>query len=113
MHSHAETTAPPASAPATGVCCSFCHKPQSAVRKLIAGPDAFICNECVDLCNDILVEEQPDGPPRPPLDAEAGRREPVAASLDRLRRDLQATTNELRRLAERTAKETGAGPPAL
>ena len=113
MHSHAETTAPSTPAPATGVCCSFCHKPQSAVRKLIAGPDAAICNECVDLCNDILVEEQPAGPPGPPQDAEAGRREPVAASLDRLRRDLQAATNELRRLAERTAKGTEAGTPTL
>ena len=39
--------------------CSFCGKSQSKVKKLIAGPNTYICNECVDLCNDILdVEEK-------------------------------------------------------
>ena len=38
--------------------CSFCGKQQSKVKKLIAGPNIYICNECVDLCNDILVEEE-------------------------------------------------------
>ena len=38
--------------------CSFCGKKQSQVKKLIAGPNIYICNECVDLCNDILVEEE-------------------------------------------------------
>tara|TARA_Y100000992_G_C21262807_1_gene492239 strand:- start:693 stop:1922 length:1230 start_codon:yes stop_codon:yes gene_type:complete len=37
--------------------CSFCGKNQSKVKKLIAGPNIYICNECVDLCNDILLEE--------------------------------------------------------
>ena len=37
--------------------CSFCGKEQSKVKKLIAGPNIYICNECVDLCNDILHEE--------------------------------------------------------
>ena len=37
--------------------CSFCGKEQSKVKKLIAGPNIYICNECVDLCNDILLEE--------------------------------------------------------
>ena len=37
--------------------CSFCGKEQAKVKKLIAGPNTYICNECVDLCNDILVEE--------------------------------------------------------
>jgi ATP-dependent Clp protease ATP-binding subunit ClpX len=37
--------------------CSFCGKSQDQVKKLIAGPDVFICDECVDLCNDILAEE--------------------------------------------------------
>lgn len=37
--------------------CSFCGKEQSKVKKLIAGPNVYICNECVDLCNDILSEE--------------------------------------------------------
>jgi len=38
--------------------CSFCGKAQNQVHKLIAGPDAFICNECIDLCNEIIDEEE-------------------------------------------------------
>jgi ATP-dependent Clp protease ATP-binding subunit ClpX len=37
--------------------CSFCGKPQKQVKKLIAGPGIYICDECVDLCNDIMDEE--------------------------------------------------------
>ena len=37
--------------------CSFCGKNQNEVKKLIAGPSVYICNECVDLCNDIIKEE--------------------------------------------------------
>ena len=37
--------------------CSFCGKPQEQVRKLIAGPDVYICDECIDLCSDIVYEE--------------------------------------------------------
>ena len=40
--------------------CSFCGKSQHEVRKLIAGPSVFICDECVDLCNDIIREELED-----------------------------------------------------
>ena len=40
--------------------CSFCGKSQNEVRKLIAGPSVFICDECVDLCNDIIQEELED-----------------------------------------------------
>lgn len=40
----------------TEIRCSFCGKPQSQVRRLIAGPDVYICNECVDLCRDIITE---------------------------------------------------------
>ncbi len=53
--------------------CSFCNKDQAEVRKLIAGPDVFICDECIELCNDVLKEELPaiiaketrDGVPTP------------------------------------------------
>ena len=52
--------------------CSFCGKSQHDVRKLIAGPTAYICNECVELCKDIIGEEKElslvksrDGIPRP------------------------------------------------
>ena len=37
--------------------CSFCGKSQDEVRKLIAGPKVYICDECIDLCNDIIAEE--------------------------------------------------------
>ena len=40
--------------------CSFCGKSQHEVRKLIAGPSVFICDECVELCNDIIREELDD-----------------------------------------------------
>jgi ATP-dependent Clp protease ATP-binding subunit ClpX len=37
--------------------CSFCNRTQDEVRKLIAGPSVYICDECIDLCNDIIAEE--------------------------------------------------------
>ena len=37
--------------------CSFCNKDQNDVRKLIAGPTVFICDECVDVCNDIIADD--------------------------------------------------------
>jgi len=37
--------------------CSFCNKPQREVKKLIAGPNVYICNECVETCNEILSED--------------------------------------------------------
>ena len=43
--------------------CSFCGKSQHEVRKLIAGPNVFICDECVELCNDIIREEMEDSAP--------------------------------------------------
>jgi ATP-dependent Clp protease ATP-binding subunit ClpX len=40
------------------LCCSFCGKSQKEVKKLIAGPTVYICNECIELCNDIIAEER-------------------------------------------------------
>ncbi|MES2771740.1 MAG: ClpX C4-type zinc finger protein, partial [Pseudomonadota bacterium] len=37
--------------------CSFCSKSQHEVKKLIAGPSVFICDECIELCNDIVRDE--------------------------------------------------------
>ena len=37
--------------------CSFCNKDQNDVRKLIAGPTVFICDECVEVCNDIIADD--------------------------------------------------------
>ena len=39
--------------------CSFCGKSQRQVKKLIAGPGVYICNECVDLCVEIIAKERP------------------------------------------------------
>jgi ATP-dependent Clp protease ATP-binding subunit ClpX len=44
--------------------CSFCNKSRSQVRKLIAGPNVYICNECIDLCNEI-IGEGPEGQHEP------------------------------------------------
>src|SRR5256885_16436774 len=42
--------------------CSFCNKSQRDVKKLIAGPTVYICDECVDICLDIIAEDRKDGP---------------------------------------------------
>jgi hypothetical protein len=51
---HPPTEGPPGS---ELVQCSFCAKRQREVAKIIAGPGVYICNECIDLCNDIISEE--------------------------------------------------------
>lgn len=43
--------------PASSLMCSFCGKSQETVKKLVAGPDVYICDECIELCNEILGEE--------------------------------------------------------
>src|SRR5688500_4157563 len=42
--------------------CSFCGKSQHEVRKLIAGPSVYVCNECIALCNEIISEDTRDEP---------------------------------------------------
>ncbi|WP_295617383.1 ATP-dependent protease ATP-binding subunit ClpX [Chamaesiphon sp. GL140_3_metabinner_50] len=69
--------------------CSFCGKSQEQVRKLIAGPGVYICDECVELCNEILDEEllDPNGPvPHPPTKSEPPRkrRESVPMNLSQM-----------------------------
>ena len=51
--------------------CSFCGKTQDQVKKLIAGPDVYICDECVDLCNEILDEEFFENKEKKPQEGEA------------------------------------------
>ncbi len=48
--------------------CSFCGKSQKQVKKLIAGPGVYICDECIDLCNEIIEEEFSETPEVGPLD---------------------------------------------
>lgn len=55
--------------------CSFCGKPQSSVHKLIAGPNVYICNECIEICQSILDEEfgyEEDTPKASVMKAETG-----------------------------------------
>ena len=54
--------------------CSFCGKSQDQVRKLIAGPGVYICDECIDLCNEILDEELVDSQSGPRQSAEQHRK---------------------------------------
>ena len=56
--------------------CSFCGKSQHEVRKLIAGPSVFVCDECVDLCNDIIREEIQEKDADP-----ASRKLPIPAEI--------------------------------
>ena len=63
--------------------CSFCGKSQEQVRKLIAGPGVYICDECVDLCNEILDEELFDSgatiaQPVPRREVQPEKRRPTA-----------------------------------
>ena len=102
--------------------CSFCGKSQNDVRKLIAGPAVYICDECVELCNDIIAEvwatevweerdriQTSDGRPEPaasggPLEA---RHTPVSREdvprelMDRLRQPLEPHSRYLSLLSYR------------
>ena len=82
--------------------CSFCGKDQKHVLKLIAGPGVYICNECVDLCNEIIVEE-------------TGGREtpdPTDDDLAAAARAVNEAVGRLHRLAlkRRAGPDTGADP---
>lgn len=43
--------------------CSFCGRPRDRVRRLVAGPGVYICNQCVELCNQVLNEDAAHLPP--------------------------------------------------
>ena len=57
--------------------CSFCGKSQDQVRKLIAGPGVYICDECIDLCNEILDEELLDNQAKYPNSEQVKKKLPV------------------------------------
>ena len=81
--------------------CSFCTKPSSAVAKVIAGPGVYICNECIQLCNDILEEQrQASSPPETQLPAreEAMTDEEILALLPRIASVSAQTDASLQRL---------------
>lgn len=80
--------------------CSFCAKPGSAVAKVIAGPGVYICNECIQLCNDILDQEQQASSPGTQLPAreEAMTDEEILALLPRIASVSEQTDASLQRL---------------
>jgi ATP-dependent Clp protease ATP-binding subunit ClpX len=63
--------------------CSFCGKSQHEVKKLIAGPSVFICDECIELCNDIIRDEVPaEGPAAKAAKSDLPVPSEIKASLD-------------------------------
>jgi ATP-dependent Clp protease ATP-binding subunit ClpX len=62
--------------------CSFCGKSQHDVKKLIAGPTVFICDECIELCNEIIVEELSGGDKEPKTDDGLPKPTEIKAFLD-------------------------------
>jgi ATP-dependent Clp protease ATP-binding subunit ClpX len=95
--------------------CSFCGKSQHEVRKLIAGPSVFICDECVELCNDIIREELEDK--SEPGKSKLPRPHEINAVLDQYvigqaaaKKVLAvAVYNHYKRLENRSAERTGRG----
>jgi ATP-dependent Clp protease ATP-binding subunit ClpX len=62
--------------------CSFCGKSQHEVKKLIAGPSVFICDECIDLCNDIIRDESAAEPGAPTTRSDLPAPQEISAILD-------------------------------
>jgi hypothetical protein len=86
--------------------CSFCLKPDDAVTKLVAGPGVFICDECVDLCRQIIASP-PSLPPRLTSWEEELDLEAVLASLPRMSAAGAQVESNLARYVRR-ARELGA-----
>jgi ATP-dependent Clp protease ATP-binding subunit ClpX len=98
------------------LCCSFCGKNQREVKKLIAGPTVYICDECIELCNDIIAEEgQKEGPARPsekiPKPAEIkSTLDEYVIGQDRAKRVLSvAVYNHYKRIQHRDEKKSKDG----
>ena len=62
--------------------CSFCGKSQHEVRKLIAGPSVFICDECIELCNDIIRDETSGAEPGKPAKSDLPTPQEICGILD-------------------------------
>jgi len=92
------------------LCCSFCGKSQRDVRKLIAGPTVYICDECIGLCNDIIAEE--DGSPAPEARIPTEALRTVGDQLERIAKLVRMT---LRTVGEATAARSAmeSSSPAL
>ena len=97
--------------------CSFCGKTQNMVERLVAGPNVYICNECIELCNDILSEEEgfstekttakPAGPKSLPTPAEMKRTlDEYVIGQERAKKALSvAVYNHYKRINRKTKKD--------
>ncbi|MEG0391340.1 MAG: ATP-dependent protease ATP-binding subunit ClpX [Anaerovoracaceae bacterium] len=95
--------------------CSFCGRPQSQVKRLVAGPDVYICNECVELCQDIIAEglqgepilgEAVDAAPLPtPMEIAASLSEYVIGQDDAKKALAVAVYNHYKRIGRLDAKD--------
>ena len=65
--------------------CSFCGKTQNAVERLVAGPNVYICNECVDLIKSMMDEENTPAPKK--KTSRLPRPEEIKAELDQCQKD--------------------------
>jgi hypothetical protein len=86
--------------------CSFCLKPSNEVAKLVAGPGVYICNECIDLCRQI-IDSPPSLPPRLKSWEEDLDLDGVLASLPRMAAAGAQVESNLSRFVKR-ARELGA-----
>ena len=75
--------------------CSFCGKSQDQVRKLIAGPGVYICDECIDLCNEILDEELLDNQAKSPNSEQVKKKLPVEKPQKSISLDLNSIPKPL------------------
>ena len=98
--------------------CSFCGKNQREVKKLIAGPTVYICDECIELCNDIIADEsQKEGVPQPTADKKLPKPNEIKTYLDeyvigqdKAKRALSvAVYNHYKRLHHMDSKKSGKG----
>lgn len=95
--------------------CSFCGKSQHDVRKLVAGPGVYICDECVDLCTDIFDDPDTDEEMQRLTrgDAASARgmsTEELAHCVERARKAVERNRLALRCIEERLAMQAGAAP---
>lgn len=85
--------------------CSFCLRPNTEVRRLVAGPGVYICDGCVEVCAELVRSERPAGEPQAPWDREMSRDE----LLDLLPRVAAAGALAERALAQWVRKAHGQG----
>ena len=102
------------------LCCSFCGKNQREVKKLIAGPTVYICDECIELCNDIIAEEgQKESPARssqsiPKPGEIKGILDQYVIGQDRAKRVLAvAVYNHYKRIQHQTDKKSRDGKDGI